>query len=71
MALLESTKLSNTQLQLLKVFSQPMSENDLQEFKLYIAKFFAKKLINKANEVWEKENWNEEEILATKLRKRK
>lgn len=71
MALLESTKLSNTQLQLLKVFSQPMSEEDLQEFKSYIAKFFAKKLINQANEVWEKENWNEEEILKTKLRKRK
>ena len=71
MSLLESTKLSNTQLQLLKVFSQPMSENDLQEFKSYIAKFFAKKPINKANEVWEKENWSEEEILATKLRKRK
>ena len=69
MALLESTKLSNTQLELLKVFSQPMSEDDLQEFKSYIAKFFAKKLINQANEVWEKENWKEEEILNIKPRK--
>ena len=69
MALLESTKLSNTQLELLKVFSQPMSEEDLQEFKSYIAKFFTKKLINQANEAWEKENWKEEEILNIKPRK--
>jgi hypothetical protein len=63
---------TNVQLELLKVFSHQIPENELLELKQTLALFFAKKLTKIADEVWEKENWNDEKvnnILKTKLRK--
>jgi hypothetical protein len=63
--------LSNTQLEILKVFSHELNEEDLQELKKLLADFFAQKAIQEANRVWDEEQWNEskvEELLSTKLR---
>jgi hypothetical protein len=63
---------SNVQLELLRVFSHQVPENDLLELKQTLALFFAKKLTKIADNVWDKEDWNDdkvEKLLNTKLRK--
>ena len=63
--------LSNLQLELLKAFSHQLSEEDLTKIKAMLGAFFAKKAIESANEVWDKEGWDQEKIdslLHTKLR---
>jgi hypothetical protein len=66
--------LSNVQLELLKAFSHQLPENDLLELRKLIAHFFAQKLIQQADKVWEEKNWTEqtvEDLLNTKMRKAK
>jgi len=63
--------LSNLQLELLKAFSHQLSEEDLLQVRAMLAAFFAKKSIEAANKVWDKEGWNKEKadsLLRTKLR---
>jgi hypothetical protein len=63
--------LSNLQLELLKAFSHQLSDKDLMEIKAILAAFFAKKSIEEANKVWDKEGWGQEKVdtlLRTKLR---
>ena len=63
--------LSNLQLELLKVFSHQLSEEDLLQVRELLATFFAKKSIEAANKVWDEEGWNQEKIdqlLHTKFR---
>ena len=63
--------LSNLQLELLKAFSHQLSEEDLTKIKAMLGAFFAKKAIESANEVWDKEGWDQEKVdslLHTKLR---
>jgi hypothetical protein len=54
--------LSNLQLELLKAFSHQLDEKDLVELRGMLALFFAKKAIESANEVWDKEGWDEKMI---------
>ena len=63
---------SNVQLELLKIFAHQLPENDLLELKKLLADFFAQKLIQQADKVWEEKNWTNEtvdNILNTKMRK--
>lgn len=66
--------LSNVQLELLKTFSHQISDTDLVDLKKVLAKFFAEKLIQQADQVWEDKNITDEDVdlmLNTKMRKRK
>lgn len=66
--------LSVTQLEILKVFSYNLSNEELVEFKQHIANYFAKKAIEGANKVWEDKKWSNEDVermLNTKMRKSK
>lgn len=45
--------LSNAQVELLKLFSTKLSENELMELKDLLANFYAKKSIQTADKVWE------------------
>ncbi len=68
---MERTTLTNLQLELLKIFSRELPTSDLLELKDIISQFFARKLIESANQVWREQGWNEakvEEILNTHLR---
>ena len=63
---------TNAQLELLKLFSSNISEEDLNELRKVIVTFLAKKLMDKGDRVWEQEGWTENtmnEFLNTKLRK--
>ena len=58
----EKMPLTNLQLELLKVFSHNLSENELKEIKSLLLEYFAKKAITAADKVWDAEKWSEEKI---------
>jgi hypothetical protein len=54
--------LSNIQLELLKLFSSDIKENDIKEIKRLIVKYLSNKLSNEADKVWEDNNWTNEDM---------
>lgn len=66
-----SQALSNLQLELLKTFARDVSEEDVKEIKRLIAQYFSQKAIKGADQVWDKEEWDDkkvEELLNAHLR---
>ncbi|WP_420148019.1 hypothetical protein [Spirosoma sp.] len=55
--------LSNLQLELLKVFSREVPEEDLKAIKVLLSNYFAQKAAKLADEVWEQEAFTEEKML--------
>ena len=49
---MEATALTNLQLELLKIFSREIPSSDLLELKNILSEFFAKKLVESANQAW-------------------
>ena len=49
------TQLSNVQLELLKLYSTDLSEKDLTALKNLLAKFYAERAIQTADQIWEHE----------------
>lgn len=65
---------NNAQLELLKVFSHNLPENELLALKKIIANFFAEKLIQQVDKKWDEMNWSDQDmdqLLSQKLRKSK
>jgi len=52
-------KLSNLQLELLKLYSVPLSDNELLEVKQILAKHFADRLNKHIDEIWDKKGLSE------------
>lgn len=46
--------LSNVQVELLKLYSTNLNNNDMQDLKNKLAEFYAAKAIRKADELWDK-----------------
>jgi hypothetical protein len=57
-----SLPLSNVQIELLKLYSTNLSEEDLKELKLLLARFFAEKSIRLANEIWDEKGLTDENM---------
>jgi hypothetical protein len=57
-----SQKLSNLQLELLRLYTRPISEDDLMVIRTFLSDYFAKKAIQEANRVWDEQNWNEDKV---------
>ncbi len=55
-----SQKLSNLQLELLKLFAMGVSEKELREIKRMLAKYFMEKTIEEANKVWDERGYTNE-----------
>lgn len=53
-------RLTNLQLELLKVFQYELADNQLIEIKSLLTKYFASKATGEMDELWEKNNWSEE-----------
>lgn len=53
--------LTNLQLELLKLYSRKVSEQDLQSIKKMLAQYFANKAMYLADQTWENNNWTEED----------
>lgn len=65
------TPFSNIQMELLQLYKSDVSDADLFVIKKMIADYFAKKAINMADEIWDKEKWDDkkiQELLQTKMR---
>lgn len=65
--------LTNGQLELLKILSRDLSEEDLLALRRLLGQFFAQRATEAANKVWDEKGWTNEtmeEFLNTKMRKR-
>ena len=68
-----SPRFSNLQLELLRLYSRDLPEEELLEIKQLLATYFAEKLRQRADQVWEEKGWTDdtmEEFLRTKMRKK-
>ncbi|MEZ4684747.1 MAG: hypothetical protein R3B47_01345 [Bacteroidia bacterium] len=54
--------LNKHQLEILKLFSRKLDDNDLIEIKRLIVKYLAQKITTLADEVWEQKNWTDEDM---------
>ncbi|MBK7869548.1 MAG: hypothetical protein IPJ74_02130 [Saprospiraceae bacterium] len=61
MAIELKTPLTNVQLELLKLFAREVPEEELLEIKRLLVKYFAQRATKKANEVWDANEWTDED----------
>jgi len=54
--------LNKHQLEILKLFSRELDDNDLIEIKRLIVKYLDKKITKMADDIWEKNNWTDEDM---------
>ena len=53
-------KLTNVQLEILKLFQYDLPETQLAEIKNLLAKYFAKTASDEMDKLWEENNWNDD-----------
>ena len=56
------TQLSNVQLELLKLYSTNLSEKDLTALKKLLAKFYAERAIQTADQIWEQKKLSNKDM---------
>ena len=54
--------LSNLQIELLKTFSRPIPENQVLEIQQLLIDYFAKKVDNKVDELFDDNNWDSSKV---------
>jgi len=52
-------KLTNLQQELLKLYAQQVSENDLQNIRALLGQYFANRLTMLADKAWEQQGWSD------------
>jgi len=57
-----TNRLSNIQLELLKIYSSNISEEQLLEIKSLLAKYFADKVSNGIDKLFDEKGWGQEKI---------
>ena len=57
------TQFTNLQLELLKVFSRQVSDDDVKAIRKMLVNYFAEKAINLADQAWEKNGWTEKDTM--------
>ena len=55
--------LSNVQVELMKLFSTNLSDNELIELKNMLSAFYANKAIAQADAIWDKKSLNESDMV--------
>ena len=60
--------LTNLQVELLKLYARPIANEDLEAIKRLIARYFAEKAMDEADQIWQERNYNADDILNTHLR---
>jgi len=60
MQTIQNSELSNLQLELLKLFSTNVPEQDLKNIKNYLSNYFAQKAIKEADKIWDKKSFSNE-----------
>ncbi|MBB3836199.1 hypothetical protein FHS57_000181 [Runella defluvii] len=59
-----TSTLSNIQLELLRVYSRHVSDEDMVAIQKMLATYFSEKAIHLADEVWDKNGWKAEDTGA-------
>lgn len=57
-----SSPLTNAQLEILKLFSTNMTEEELNELKTLIAYYYAQKAMNMADKIWDERGLTQEDM---------
>jgi len=57
---MQTQKLSNLQLELLKVFSYQLDNKQLVDIKELLTKYFAKQATQEIDKLWDENNWDNE-----------
>ena len=60
--MIQSTKLTNLQLEILKLFSREVPNNELLEIKRMLANYFAGKLTAEADKVWDEKGLTDDDM---------
>ena len=68
MQTIQATKFTNLQIEILKLFAMPLSEEELNAVKILIINYLSQKTIHLATQEWEKRNLDEDELLNMHLR---
>lgn len=55
---MQAQKLSNLQLELLKVFSYQLNNQQLSDIKNLLANYFAQQASSEMDKLWEENNWD-------------
>ena len=55
----ETSKFTNLQLELLRMFGRDLSEDQLLEIRSILSKYFADKISDKMDDLWEEQGWTE------------
>lgn len=53
---------TNVQLELLKVFSHQLPDDDLADLRKMLALFFADRLVRQADKVWDDNQWGDQDV---------
>ena len=61
--------LSNIQVELLKLYSTNIKEEDLLEIKRFLAKFFMQKAITEADKIWDEKGYTNDLMEQWKIEK--
>ncbi len=59
-----TSKLTNLQLELIKYFRYEVSEEEMLEIKRMLAAFFAKRAMDRVDEIWDERGWGDETMDA-------
>jgi hypothetical protein len=60
------TRLSNLQIELLKLYPYSVSESELKDIQRLLADYFAEKIDKEIDQLWENNTWNDETIESWK-----
>ena len=55
---MQTQKLTNVQLELLKVFSYQLNQQQLNDIKKLLANYFAEQATQEMDKLWEENNWD-------------
>jgi hypothetical protein len=55
--------LSNVQVELLKLYANDVKDEQLEEIKLLLRKYFAQKATEAMDEIWEQKNLSEQDMI--------
>jgi hypothetical protein len=58
--MVQAQKLTNLQLELVKLFSYKIAENQVLEIKQLLSNYFADKATEEMDRLWDENNWSEE-----------
>ncbi|GAA4413038.1 hypothetical protein GCM10023187_40860 [Nibrella viscosa] len=56
------SKLSNLQMELLKLYPYNISEEQIRDIRKLLADYFAQQVDDEMNRLWQEKNWNEQTL---------